>query len=232
MFDSINMLAQKVPPEVGLKLMTTAMEFSDLPNKDEIAQAFRKVTGEPDPDREPTPEEQQQLQEQQQQQAEALEMQRQDAQLALQERQAKVREINAKAAEIEARTTAGAGPDVAAEVRQQIDAARAAAADEIDRLSEQLAKATAENAALRARADSTVEAARIDAAARVQAEEIKAGSDRRFRAIDEKLNALAKPAVNPDSGAAPVAPAAPAGASPDVPSMAPSGLPTTTEDRA
>ena len=89
-----------------------------------------------------------------------------------------------------------------------------------------------ENAALRARADSTVEAARIDAAARVQAEEIKAGSDRRFRAIDEKLNALAKPAVSPDSGAAPVAPAAPAGALPDVPSMAPSGLPTTTEGRA
>ena len=232
MFDSINMLAQKVPPEVGLKLMTTAMEFSDLPNKDEIAQAFRKVTGEPDPDREPTPEEQQQLQEQQQQQAEALEMQRQDAQLALQERQAKVREINAKAAEIEARIAAGAEPDVAAEVRQQIDAARAAAADEIDRLSEQLAKATAESAALRAKADSTIEAARIDAAARVQAEEIKAGSDRRFRAIDEKLNALAKPAVSPDSGAAPVAPAGPAGALPDVPSMAPSGLPTTTEDRA
>ena len=41
------------------------MEFSDLPNKDEIANAFWRITGEADPNKRLTPEEQQQAAQQQ-----------------------------------------------------------------------------------------------------------------------------------------------------------------------
>jgi Ca2+-binding EF-hand superfamily protein len=41
MFDALTSLGQRLPPEVGLKLLTIAMEYSDLPNKDEIADALK-----------------------------------------------------------------------------------------------------------------------------------------------------------------------------------------------
>lgn len=193
MFESLNQMAGRLPPEVALRLLTMAMEFSDYPNKDEIAQQIRKLTGDRDPSKEPTPEEQQQMQQQQQQQQEATEMARQQAIGALQEQQAKVRELNAKAAKLEADARGGGqdpaqAQDLANQVRQQASA-------EIDRLTEQLRKVTsaAQGQALKTRtdADSRLEEARIQAEGRKQVAEIVAESNERIAAMRQRIDDLA-----------------------------------------
>lgn len=193
MFESLNQMAGRLPPEVALRLLTMAMEFSDLPNKDEIAQQIRKLTGDRDPSKEPTPEEQQQMQQQQQQQQEATEMARQQAIGALQEQQAKVRELNAKAAKLEADAQGGGqaqaqAQDLANQVRQQASA-------EIDRLTEQLRKVTsaAQGQALKTRtdADSRLEEARIQAEGRKQVAEIMAESNERIAVMRQRIDDLA-----------------------------------------
>ena len=193
MFESLNQMAGRLPPEVALRLLTMAMEFSDLPNKDEIAQQIRKLTGDRDPSKEPTPEEQQQMQQQQQQQQEATEMARQQAIGALQEQQAKVRELNAKAAKLEADAQGGGkdpaqAQDLANQVRQQASA-------EIDRLTEQLRTVTsaAQGQALKTRtdADSRLEEARIQAEGRKQVAEIMAESNERIAVMRQRIDDLA-----------------------------------------
>lgn len=197
MFDALNQLATRLPPEVALRLMTIAMDFSDLPNKDEVADQIRKLTGERDPNKPMTPEEAQQMQQQMQAQAEALEMQRQQAMLALQEQQAKIREITAKAMKLEAEAQAAmagdGGPDQAAQQAQQaVMQVRAQADQEIERLTEQLRKAQSELAnrtmQIRSDADAKLEAARIDADAKVRIAEIQAASDRQIAALEKRLD--------------------------------------------
>jgi len=199
MFDALNQLATRLPPEVALRLMTIAMDFSDLPNKDEVADAIRKLTGERDPNKPMTPEEAQQMQQQMQAQAEALEMQRQQAMLALQEQQAKVRELTAKAMKLEAEAQAAmagdGGQDQAAQQAQQaVMQVRAQADQEIERLTEQLRKAQTELAnrtmQIRSDADATLEAARINADTQVRIAEIKAASDERIAAMQARLDAM------------------------------------------
>lgn len=202
MFDSLNQIAQRLPPEMALRLMRMAFDFSDLPNKDAIVQEFRAMTGEADPDRELTPQEQQAQAEQQQAAQQAVEMQRQDALLALEERRAKVREINAKAAQIEAglqagadaqTAQAGAGDDVLALVQT-----KAQAQDEMDRLGQEIARVTAELTAARTRADNAVEVARIKADAEIRKAEILAASDERLAALQARLQALEERARIPE----------------------------------
>lgn len=197
MFDALNQLATRLPPEVALRLMTIAMDFSDLPNKDEVADAIRKLTGEHDPNKPMTPEEAQQMQQQMQAQAEALEMQRQQAMLALQEQQAKVRELTARAMKLEAEAQAAmaGGQDQAAQQAQQaVMQVRAQADQEIERLTEALRKAQSELAnrtmQIRADADATLEAARINADTQVRIAEIKAASDERIAAMQARLDAM------------------------------------------
>ena len=177
MFDSLNKLSAKLPPEVSLRVMAIAMEFSDLPNKDEIVQEFRKVTGDRDPNQNPTPEDLAQ----QQQQQEAAQAQREQILLALEEQRAKVREINARASQIES--------EAAMQVRGQ-------AADEIDRLTEQLraAHAELENRSMQISrdADVKIETARIAADARVEVAEITAASSARLDGLAERLAGLDK----------------------------------------
>lgn len=199
MFDALNQLATRLPPEVALRLMTIAMDFSDLPNKDEVADQIRKLTGERDPNKPMTPEEAQQMQQQMQAQAEALEMQRQQAMLALQEQQAKVRELTAKAMKLEAEAQAamagdgGQGMEQAAQQAQQaVMQVRAQADQEIERLTEQLRKAQGELAnrtmQIRSDADATLEAARIEADAKVRIAEIQAASDQKIAALQQRLD--------------------------------------------
>lgn len=189
MFDSLNNLATRLPPEISLRLFTIAMEFSDLPNKDGIADAIRAITGERNPDKPMTPEEQQAQAVQQQQQQDAMAYQQELAMAALEEQRAKAREINAKAAEIEARTTAGGGDSEA--VRQ----IQARAAEQIDRLSQELAKARVEmanqTAKIRSDADTAQEVAHINALSRERVAEIQAGSQERMAAIEARLNEIA-----------------------------------------
>lgn len=197
MFDSINAMAQRVTPDVGLRLLTIAMEFSDLPNKDEIANAFRRITGEPDPDKKLTPEEEAQVAQQQQAQQEAMELQRQTAMATLGEAQAKVRYINAQAAEIESRITkapATGNPEADQAMQSQAQEAmraRAAAADTIDSLQQRIGKLTADLTAARTQADSAVQVARINADAQERVAKIKAASDDILDALQERIdNAL------------------------------------------
>lgn len=195
MFESLNAMAQRLPPEIALRMLTIAMEFSDLPNKDEIAQQFRKLTGDRDETKPMSPEEQQAAQEQMQQQAEALDMQRQMAQIALAEQQAKVREINAKAAEVEARICVGA-EDPQGLVERAVMDARREAADEIDRLSAQLQKVQQDSAneimAIRRDADTKAELAQVDASAKVRVAEIQQVSDKIVARLEQRIDDLAR----------------------------------------
>lgn len=199
MFEALNNLASRLPPEVAMRLMTIAMDFSDLPNKDEVAEQIRKITGERDPNKEPTPEEAQQMEQQMQQQSEALQMQREGAMLALQEQQAKVREINARAIKLENEAQAAvASGDMSsqdqADVSNMTTQLRQQGAREIEKLSEALRKAQSElaNRTLQMRTDSDtrIQAARIDADAKIRVAEIQTASDKTISALQSRLDSM------------------------------------------
>lgn len=196
MFDSLNMMASRLPPEISIRLMTIAMEFSDLPNKDEIADQFRKITGERDPNKEMTPEEQQQTQEQMQQQAESMQMQQEMARTALAEAQARVRELNAKAAKMEAEAQATGQEGVPPEIGRQITQVQEAAATQVDKLSRELAKAQAELAnrtlSVSKEADVKLQLGRIEADSRERVAEINATSDKKIQALEKRMEDLSK----------------------------------------
>lgn len=194
MFDALNQMAQRLPPEVSLRLMTIAMEFSDLPNKDEVAEQIRKLTGERDPNKPMTPEEIQQQEQQMQMQAEALQMQRQQAMAALDEQMAKAAKLKAEAAKIEAEVQAmGAGGDPAMQQAMQgaLDRVRTDATRQIDTMADQLRKVQAELAnrtmQINRDADTRVEAERIKADANVRVAEIQAASN---KAIDHLMGVV------------------------------------------
>lgn len=205
MFESLNQLATRLPPEVAVRIMTIAMEFSDLPNKDEIAEQLRRITGERDPTKEMTPEEMAQAEQQAQQQAEAIEMQRASAVEALKEQQAKVREINARAAKLEAEAGAVGGPS--GDMQGAIDQVRAQASAEIDRLAEELRQTQAQLAdqtlKIRTEADTSVEVARIRAAADERIAEMRRVSDQAINALSDRLSALEKSMRGRGDGKAP-----------------------------
>lgn len=195
MFDNLNALVQKLPPEVGLRLFTLAMEFSDLPNKDDIAAEIRRMTGDRDPNKPMSPEEAQQAEEQMREQSEAMRIQRETAMLALEEQRAKVRELNAKAAEIEARAGAQGVPP---EIEQALAQVQRNASDQIQAMSDQLRKAQADVAnktmAIKQDADTKMEIARIDAASRERVAEIQAANDKRLMMLEQKLEEIAQAA--------------------------------------
>lgn len=182
MFDSLNQLASRLPPEVALRLLTIAMEFSDLPNKDEVVETIRRLTGERDQNKPLTPEEEQQQAQQMQAQQDALQMQREQAMTALAEQQARVREINAKAAKLEAEA---GDAELASQVRTQ-------AGQELERVTEALRKAQAELAnrtlTMNRDADTRIEVARIEADSRLRVAEIQADSRQRLDVIGNRLD--------------------------------------------
>lgn len=191
MFEALNQMATRLPPEVALRMLTIAMEFSDLPNKDEIADQIRKLTGERDPNKPMTPEEAAQAEQQMQAQTEALQMQREQAMAALAEQQAKVRELNARAAKLEAEAaTAGGGADA---VRGEVSRVQQQGRQEIDRITEALRKAQAElaNRTLQIRSDSDtrIEVARIEADAKERVAQIQARSDEQIAKLTARLDA-------------------------------------------
>ena len=198
MFESLNQLATRLPPEISLRVLTIAMEFSDLPNKDEIADQIRKMTGERDPNKPLTPEEQAQAEQQAMAQSEALDLQREAARTALAEQQAKVRQLNAQATkmEAEAATIASQGGTDATDMQGALMNVRSQASAEIDRLTEALRKAQAELAnrtiQINREADTKLEVARIDADAKARVAEIQAASDRAIAGLQARLDAMAQ----------------------------------------
>ena len=197
MFDSLNQLAGRLDPNVALRIFTIAMEYSDLPNKDAIVDAIRAVTGDRDPNKEPTPEEAAADQVKQQQQMESIALQRQMALEALEEQRAKVREINAKAAEIEARVQSGGnglGGGWPTDEERMLMRARSESANQIDAMATQLASLQAElsNRTLQigSEADTKVAVAHIEAASRERVAEIQAATKQRLDAIEARLDKL------------------------------------------
>lgn len=193
MFESMNAIVQKLPPEIGLRLFAMAMDYSDLPNADEIASEIRRMTGVRDPDQPMTPEEAQQQELRIQEQLDAIQQQREAGALALEEQRAKVRELNAKAAEIEARAQSS-GMDAGGEVQRAVMEVQARAADQIDALNEQLRKLQAEvtnrTMQVKSDADSSIERARIDADAKVRVAEIQNNNDAAIQALENSLSDL------------------------------------------
>lgn len=192
MFESLNAIAGRVAPELALRLLRLAFQFSNMPNKDEIVDMIRQMTGEPDPDKELTPEEAQQQEEQMRMQAEAMQMQRETAALALEESRARVRELNAKAAEVEAKAQGveGMPPEVEAMIRK----IQAQAADQIDSISEQLRKVQTEAAnktlAINKEADTRLEAERIKARSNERIAEIQKASSEAISALEQRMSSM------------------------------------------
>lgn len=197
MFDSMTQLSQRLPPELALKFLRMAFEYSDLPNKQDIADELRKLTGEADPSKPMSPEEQRRIEEQQRKQAEAEEIQRQTALAVLEQQRAKARELNAKAEKLmtEMHSAAALGDGSMADVAQASQAAmqvQAAASNEIERLSGELSKAHGELLKARTSNDALLEGKRIDADTKLRIAEIQRDSNDRLRAINDRIEALAE----------------------------------------
>jgi len=204
MFESLNQMAGRLPPEISLRVLTIAMEFSDLPNKDEIAEQIRKLTGERDPNKPMSPAEEQAASAEQQAQAEAMAMQREAARAALEEQLAKVRETNARAAKLEAEAAALAAGDAGAATSDALMGVRADAAAEIDRVSQELQRAQAElgnrQAEMDQRARTDIERARIDADAKTRVAQIQAASNTRLAALADRLAQIEQRLRGADQG--------------------------------
>jgi hypothetical protein len=179
MAESLNQLAQKLPPESALRVMTIGLQFSDLPNKDEIVAALRRETGERDPNKPMTPEDEQA----EAARAEGMQMQRDQALLAMEEQRARVREINAKAAKMEA-DAAASGNAGAADAALE---ARRLAADELDAMAEELRRLQAELADRSSSERTQLEKARIQADAAVRMKEIEVASRERMAAVAARI---------------------------------------------
>jgi hypothetical protein len=84
MFESMMELVGKLPPETGLSILDMVIDFADVPNKEEIVARIRKLNGQADPSRKPTPEEQaaQQAAQAEQQEAKQMQMDTMRAELA------------------------------------------------------------------------------------------------------------------------------------------------------
>lgn len=195
MFGALNQLAARLDPQIAMRVMTIAMEFSDLPNKDEVAEQFRKITGERDPNKEMTPEEIDQQQKQMAMQAEAMEMQRQQARTALEEQAAKVRKLNAEAAKMEAEVaTMGSDPAAQQAMQGALTEARKAADQALEAMAEKLRKLQADLAnrtlQIAADKDAKIEAARIQADATIRVAELQRGSDEAIQRVMDQIESV------------------------------------------
>jgi len=196
MFDAMTQLAGRMEPATAMRLMTLAMDYSDLPNHDAMADEMRKLTGERDPNKPITPEEQQQMQAQ----AEALQLQQETARTALDEAKAKVREVNARAEKLEAEAAQardGGEQARAAQMEGVAATARRDADTELSRVTQLLAKAQSDlaNKTLQIKADGDVrlQVARIDADSRERVAEIQAASRERMGLMDQRLSQFETP---------------------------------------
>lgn len=102
MFESMMELVAKLPPEMGIQLLDMVIDFADVPNKEEIVARIRKINGQSDPSRKPTPEEQQALAAAQAKQQEAEAIQLDTAKATLAKLQAEVARLESDKKKVEA----------------------------------------------------------------------------------------------------------------------------------
>lgn len=192
MFDSMMEMSAKLPPELAIRFLRMAYEYSDMPNKDAIADEIRKITGEVDPNKKLTPKEAQAQEEQMRQQSEAMQMQRESAALALEEQRAKVQKLAAEAEEIRARAgQSGVTPEIEAAMRQVQEQATAkleAMADQLRKVQNEAANKTI---AIKSDADTKLEVARITTASQERIADIQNAASKQTDALVKRLDAIA-----------------------------------------
>lgn len=196
MFDAMSELAARpgIAPELALRLLRIAIEFSDFPNKDELAAEIRRISGDA-PDK-MNPEEEQAAAAMQEQQQKAAAMQEAMAQAALAKEQATAQKIGAEAAEIMKRTE---NPDV----QDQAGEIRAEASRNLEAMAEQLRRSQGEVSELKARAAGDVQSAAIDAEAKVRVAEIETRAQGVSDALTARLEKLADAVANLEKPNAP-----------------------------
>lgn len=195
MFEGINAMAQRLPPELAIRLFIIAMEFSDQPNKDEIADAMRQVIGERDPNKPMTQEEAAQMQEQMAAQADAMRMQREMAQLSVDEKRAQVEKINAEVQGILAKSQ-GSGNGLGADFEVKLRQVQEQAARELEAVSDKLRQVQTDSARqimqLRQDADVRTECTRIESDAKIRVAEINSVAKESLDNIHERIAEIAK----------------------------------------
>lgn len=159
MFESLAEVAGRfaqLNAEAGLRLLRMSIEYSDLPNKEEMVAELRKIIGEPPPQEELTPEQQAQLDERAQKQQMVEDLAIAEKEAAVAERQAKVRKLNAEAERIlaELETMGQEDPAFAEGVRSEVEEVKRQAADQLMRMQQKLVelkgRVAEKNAALQA----------------------------------------------------------------------------------
>lgn len=230
MFETMADLVGKLSPEIAINMLDLVVEMSDVPNKEEIASRIRRINGQVDPTREPTPEEVQALQAAQQQQAMALQIQAQAAQLDLAEKEAKIAKLQAEAQRLLAEVQRPPKDEQDEEIRAKYE-------KRIIHLEKMLAQAQVMAENRRLEAEATVRAAQIAAENRLTIEQMRqAAEDRRaaaeqaaaerpaqedkaaqapdllarIDALSELVMAIAEEEKEPEEAAAPAAPPMPA----------------------
>ena len=187
MFESMMAMVAKMPPELAMRLLRMAYEFSDFPNKDEIVAEIRRMTGEPDPSRKMTPEEMQAMEQQRAAQEAMFAQQQAQAAAIIAEQQAKAKKLNAEAEKIITEVQqmlAGADGDTANQITEAVRKVQAEGAAQVERVTRQMVHLQGElsqaqiQLANRAHeidkeADTKIEVARIEADAKKHAEEVR-----------------------------------------------------------
>jgi hypothetical protein len=193
MFEHMMALAARagIAPELAIRLLRIAIEFSDFPNKDAIAQEIRRMSGEAPPPDKMTPEEKTAAEEQMKAQAEAQQMQRELAAATLAAEQGKAAKLNAEAQKIMAEAQALGNPDIEGAAND----VRAEASRNLEAMAEQLRQAQAEITTMRAQAAGDTEKARIDAEGKVRVAEIEAKAQGVSDALVARLETLADAVV-------------------------------------
>lgn len=192
-------------PEVAMRLLRMAFEYSDMPNKDEIVAEIRKIIGEPDPNKEPTPEEMQAIEQQRAMQQAAFEQSQMMAMAAIAKAQAEAKKINAEAekviAEIQAMSNDQGGVDADGIIEAAVRTAQADASAEVERVMRQLVQKQGEVERLRVeianrtfevnkKADTELEVARIQADADKHASELEKSATDKLRPIHKRIDDL------------------------------------------
>lgn len=205
MFETMMQMVSRagITPELAIKLLRMAFEFSDFPNKDEIVADLRAMSGEPDPNKRMTPEEEQAQAALKAQQEALMKQQQEAATLALEEQRANVRLANAKAEQIirdvSAQPDGGAGND-ARQIEDAVRQVQAQADQKLMAMSEKMVRLQAEVAnkvaAIGQEADSAATVARIEADAKVRIAEIEkdasAGMDAFMARLEELSDQIAE----------------------------------------
>ena len=205
MFENMMALAAKMPPEMALRILRLAYDFSDMPNKDEIVSEIRRLTGEPDPNKKPTPEEMAAMEQQRAAQQAMFAQQQAQAAAIIAELQAKAKKLNAEAEKVMAEAEAlrtGGNPELAKKMEDAVRQVQSEAVAEVERVTEQMVglqgelsqaqiKLSNRTLEINRENDTKVEVARIEADAKKHTAEVENKAEATMAPLLKRLEDLA-----------------------------------------